>query len=136
MNPTWVHLLEIAGFLHVALLATALYVPRIFDWRGELTSLSPFLRRLFWVYGAFIVLIIIGFGTLSVVLAEALAARTPLARGVCAFISLFWLARLGVQLLVFDIRPVVHSRFLRLGYHGLTLIFGYLTGVYGAVALL
>ena len=29
-------------------------VPKTLDWKGELAKLMPFLRTLFWVYGAFI----------------------------------------------------------------------------------
>jgi len=123
------------GLVHFSILAASFSVPRIFDWRKELAPLNPFLKHLFWVYGAFIVLVIVGFGAISVTQAEALAAGSPLARTVSLFIAVFWLARLVVQLFLFDIRPYVTHPLLRLGYHGLTALFTLLTLAYGFVAL-
>ena len=76
---------------------------------------APFLRRLFWVYGAFIVLVIISFGTLTLMHGGELAAGTPLGRALCLFIGIFWLARLLVQLFVFDARPFLTGGFTNSG---------------------
>jgi hypothetical protein len=107
----------------------------VLDWRSNLATLHPFLRRLFWVYGCFIVLIIISFGTLSLVRADELASNTPLARSVSAMIAIFWAARLALQFFVFDARPFLTTAFRRVGYHGLTLLFIALVVIYGAAAL-
>jgi hypothetical protein len=42
------------------------------------------------------------FGLLSLCFTETLRERTPLARAVLGGLVLFWLARLGVQLFVYD----------------------------------
>ena len=128
-------LLRAAGVLHFTILIASALVPRIFDWPRELALLSPFLRRLFWVYGVFIVLTIIGFGTITLLNAPALAGSSPLARMMCGFIAVFWLARLAVQFFVFDPRPYLTHWFLTAGYHGLTLVFLFLVAVYGWAAL-
>ena len=70
-------------------------------------------RQLIWVHGAFIVLVIIGFGLLSTLFSTELAAHTPLARALCSFISLFWAARLFVQFAIFDAKPYLTSAMLR-----------------------
>jgi len=127
--------LKLAGVLHFALLAASFSTPRALDWRRNLASLHPFLRSLFWVYGAFIVLIIIGFGTITLLNSSAMASGEPLARTLCAFIAVFWLARLGVQWLVFDARPFLTNWFYRIGYHSLNFVFGYFTAVYGLAAI-
>ena len=129
-------LLLIAGLLHFAILTASALVPRVLDWRANLATLHPFLRRLFWVYGVFIVLIIIGFGTLTLLDARAIAAGDPVARSLAAFIAVFWLARLAVQLFVFDARPFLTNWFIRAGYHGLTLAFIYFAAIYGWAALI
>lgn len=129
-------LLRLAGLLHFAILSASALVPRVLDWRGSLAGLHPFLRRLFWVYGAFIVLVIIGFGTLTLLNAGAMAAGRPGARSLSAFIAIFWLARLAVQLCVFDCRPFLTTRLLTAGYHCLTVAFVYLSAVYGWAAIL
>lgn len=128
-------LLIIGGLLHFLILIASGLTPRFLDWRGNLATLHPFLRRLFWVYGAFIVLTIVSFGTLTIARADELASAAPLARAVCAMIAIFWLARLMVQFFIFDARPFLTTAFRRVGYHGLTLLFSALVFIYGAAAL-
>jgi len=83
----------------------------------------------------FIVLVIIGFGLLSILNSGSLTDGSPLARGFCAFVSLFWLLRLILQLFVIDAKPLLSNAFLCAGYHGLTLVFVYFSAVYGYVAV-
>jgi hypothetical protein len=128
-------LLRLAGVLQFSILIASALVPRVFDWRANLAPLHPFLRQLFWVYGVFIVLVIVSFGTLTLLNAGAMAAGEPVARSLCAFIAIFWLARLAVQLFVFDCREFLSNRLLAVGYQGLTLAFVYLTVVYGWAVL-
>jgi hypothetical protein len=129
---TW---LFIGGLLHFVVLIASALTPRVLDWRANLAALPPFLRRLFWVYGGFIVLVIISFGVLTLLHADELASGLALPRSVCAMIALFWLARLAVQFFVFDARPLLTTAFLRLGYNGLTLLFTALVFIYGCAAL-
>ena len=128
-------LLLIGGLLHFVILIASALTPRVLDWRRNLAALNSFLRRLFWVYGCFIVLVIISFGVLTLADANELASGAPLARAVCAMIAIFWLARLAVQFFVFDARAILTTTFLRLGYHGLTLLFTALVFIYGSAAL-
>jgi len=127
-------ILQLGGALHFAILIASALTPRVLDWRTNLAPLNPFLRRLFWVYGFFIVLVIVSFGTITLLHAEVLAAGTPLARSLCAVIAIFWLARLAVQFFVFDARPFLTNALLRLGYHSLTLAFIALVLIYGWAA--
>lgn len=129
-------LLQIAGGLHFVILIASALTPRVLDWRKNFAPLHPFLRRLFWVYGAFIVLVILGFGVLTLLNAQAMAAGEPVARSLAAFIGVFWLARLAVQFFVFDARPFLTSAFLTLGYHGLTVLFTALVAIYFCAAFL
>ena len=129
---TW---LIAGGLLHFVVLIASALTPRVLDWRNNLATLHPFLRRLFWVYGYFIVLMIVSFGALTLWHANELASGAALPRSVCAMIALFWLARLGVQFFVFDARPFLTTTFRRLGYHGLTLLFTALVFIYGSAAL-
>jgi hypothetical protein len=123
--------LYIAGAGHFAILAASAMVPRVLDWRGSLARIHPFMRRLFWVYGGFIVLTIIGLGTLTLMHAPSMATGEPVARSLAAFTGLFWLARLAVQWTVFDATPFLTTRSLRVGYHVLTAAFAALVAVYG-----
>jgi hypothetical protein len=129
-------LLVLGGVCHFGILTASAMVPRVLAWRQELRKLRPLTRHLVWTHGVFIVLVIVAFGLISVFGAADLAAGSRLARFVCGFIAAFWLARLGIQLFLFDPKPFLTSRWLRLGYHGLTAVFTYLGLVYGWAALL
>jgi hypothetical protein len=128
-------LIVAGGICHFGILIASALVPKVLDWRTQLRLLSPLCRHVVWTHGAFIVLVIIGFGALSVACASDLAAGTMLARGVCAFIGIFWMSRLVIQLFVFNAKPFLTTWFLTIGYHGLTLVFIFLAGVYFAAAL-
>ena len=129
-------LILIGGLLHFGILLASALVPQVLDWKESLSKLDPLLRQLIWVHGAFIVLVIIAFGVLSLLFATELASGTPLARGVCLFISLFWAIRVFVQFFIFDAKPFLKTPLLKLGYHGLTLVFIYHTVVYALAGLL
>jgi hypothetical protein len=129
------NLLLLAGAGHFAILTASALVPKVLDWKTVLKPLPPFLRTLFWVYGIFIVLTIIGMGTLTLINARAMAAGDPVARSLAGFITMFWGARLIVQLFVFDVRIYLTNRWLKLGDHLLTVVFVFFTIVYGLAAL-
>ena len=48
---------------------------------------------------------------------------------------MFWLCRLAVQFFVFDARPFLTRTYLKLGYHGLTIVFFVLVATYGFAAV-
>jgi hypothetical protein len=128
-------LLQIGGALHFAILIASALVPQVLDWRNELRKLPQLLAQLIWVHGAFVVLTIVGFGALSAINSTELASGSLLARSVCAFIALFWGARLAVQFFYFAPKQYLRSATLKFGYHGLSVIFAYLTVVYAWSAL-
>ncbi|HIA18861.1 MAG TPA: hypothetical protein EYN03_08580 [Planctomycetes bacterium] len=128
-------LVFIGGLLHFGILLASALVPKVLDWKESLDNLDNLCRQLVWVHGLFIVLVIIGFGLISVLLANELVSGTRLSRGICLFISVFWGARLVVQFFIFDAKPYLKTAFLKLGYHGLTVVFIYHTVVYLLVAI-
>jgi len=125
----------IGGLLHFGILLASALVPKVLDWRRDLAKVDPLTRQLVWVHGAFVVLVIVGFGLVSVALPADLAGGSSLARAVCGFIGLFWLARLAIQFFVFNATAHLQNRLLRLGYHGLTCVFAYHAIVYSIAAL-
>jgi hypothetical protein len=128
-------LIFVSGVLHFGTLLASAAVPQVLDWKGELRKLDSLSRQLIWVHGLFIVLTIIGFGSLTILCSNDLALRTPVARAVCGFIALFWTARLLVQFFVFDAKPFLKTALLKAGYHGLTMVFIYQAVVLGWAAL-
>ena len=128
-------LLQIAAALQLWILIASALVPRVLNWRKNLASLHPFLRQHFWVCGAFIVLTIVAFATLTLLHADSMAHREPVARSLCTFVAVFWGARLFVQLSIFNAGPFLSNWFYKLGYHALTIAFAFLVFVYGKAAL-
>lgn len=129
------HFVLLGGIVQLGILLASALVPGVLNWRTELERLPTLLRQLIWVHGAFIVLVIAGFGLLSIVNASSLASGGLLARSVCALIAIFWGARLAIQWLVFDASSFLTSRLLKAGYHILTAAFVYLTIVYAVAAI-
>ncbi len=127
--------LQFAAALQLLILIASALTPRVLDWRINLAALHPFLRKLFWIYGAFIVMVIIGFSTLTFLHADAMTTREPVARSLCVFIAIFWGARLFVQFAIFDPCPFLTNWFFQFGYHALTVIFAFLVFVYGKAAI-
>ena len=126
--------IRFAGVTQVGIVVAGLLIPRVLKWKGELVALSSFMRRLVWVYGGFILLTIAGFAAMSIVCTNQLAGGDALGRFVCGFIAVFWILRLLVQVLVFDISGVADLWWQRCGYHALTVGFVYLACVYGWAA--
>lgn len=116
-------LFRLGGCVHLCILIASAMVPFGLDWKKNLAGLHPFLRRLYWVYGVFIVLSIVSFGVISLLCAKELASGTLLARAFCAYVAVFWFARLMVQCFVFDATEFLTTWWLRAGYHLLTVIF-------------
>lgn len=128
-------LIQLGGLIHFAILIASALTPGVLEWRRHLATLPPLLRQLFWVYGSFIVLVIVSFGTMSLAHPGALASGDPLARTVCGMIALFWSVRLAVQCFVFDARPFLTNALRKVGYHALTLSFIALALIYGGAAI-
>jgi hypothetical protein len=127
-------LLQFAALCHLGLVWAGASMPRAVDLQNHLANLPAFIRRLFFVYFAFIGLVLVGFGCLTFVYAPAMARGVPVARGLCLLMAAFWLARLVVAAFVFDVRPYLTTRLYRLGYQATNLVFVYLVFVYALAA--
>jgi hypothetical protein len=127
---TLVLLLQIAGVLHLGLMAAGFLMPRVVSMRAHLAPLPAFIRQLFWVYYTFIGLCLASFSIITIVFADTLAAGGALARALCVFFALFWLLRLYVATFVFDMRPYLTTRLRVLGYRTVNVVFAYLPVVY------
>jgi len=128
----WVRL---GGVLQLGVLIASILVPKVLRWHRELASLHVMLRRLIWVYGVFIVFTITALGVICVTFAETIVTGSGLGRAIAIFVAGFWGMRLLVQLFVFDMLPLLDHPILKLGYHGLTIVFTYLFVVFTIVAL-
>ncbi len=128
-------LIVLAGAGQLALAAASLAIPRVLGWREETARLRPLTRRVFWTYAAYIWVFHLTFGTVSAFAPDLLLDGTPLAIGVCAFIAVYWGARLVIQFAWFRRGEVVTSLRDRLAEAALVTLFVYLTVVYATAAV-
>lgn len=123
-------LLQLAGILHLGLLGAGLLMPGVIQLRAHLGALPIFIRRLFWVYYAFIGLCLVGFGLLTFTLAGALAQGGVVARALSLFLASFWTLRLVAATFIFDLGPYLTNAYQRAGYYAINLVFVYLPLIY------
>jgi hypothetical protein len=127
-------LIFIAGLVQFSILIASAMVPIRLNWREELKSLSRLHRQMYWTYGGYIVLSIVAFGCISITNAAELARRSPLARGFCLYVFVFWAVRVALQA-VFDVKEHLTAWWLRAGEVALTLLFAYLATIFGWAAM-
>ena len=131
---TLTNLILLAGFGQLGILIVSSMVPSHLRWRTELQSISRLHRQMHWVYGGYVVLSIVAFAALSIFNARELASGSGLARGVCAYVAVFWGIRLALQA-VFDIKAYLTRPWMKVGYAALTVLFGSFTAIYGWAAV-
>lgn len=128
-------LLVLAGIMHLCITSAGVVMTLVLDWRRSLSGLNGLTRHIIWTHGGFVLATIVGFGVVSLAQPRALTSGQPLARAVCAFIALFWGARLAIGFTIFDANPFLTSRALSLGYTGLNACIAYFVVVYGLAAI-
>jgi hypothetical protein len=132
-TDTLARLLAVAGIAQLGILIASALVPFQLRWRTELAVLSRLHRQMYWTYGGYVVLSIVAFALISICYSRELASGSGLARGMCAYIAVFWGVRVVLQG-VFDVSEHLTAWWLKVGYGVLTLLFAALTLVYGWAA--
>lgn len=128
-------LLTLAGCGHFLVLAASFQVPSRLGWAEELPRLRPLNRKLLWVYGGFIVFVIVAFGVLTLMLRDEMVRGDRAAVALAGFIGLWWAARIGVDAAVFEHRDWPEGPEFVVGHALLTTLFVALAAVYvGLVA--
>jgi hypothetical protein len=120
----------LAGLAHFGMVAVGSQVPRVFGWKADLAKLSEANRRLFWIYGIFIVLANVGFGALSLAYPAEIGAGKGVAGGFALLAGLYWLARLAVQYVLFDTADWPVRARNPVAKHGLGLVILLMSAVY------
>ncbi len=128
-------LLKLASLTYLGLIAAGLIMPRATGLWADTKKLSPFAQGLFRTYYAFIGLCLVGFGLGSWIYAPELASGTPLARGLCGFLTVFWLIRLVAAAWVLDVKPYLTNGWYRLGYQATNVVFSALPFLYAWLAV-
>ena len=118
--------LWLAGIGHFCVLIASFQVPSRLHWSEDLKKLTSFNRKLMWVHGAFAVLTIIAFGTLTMGLHSEMLRGDRAALGVALFIGVYWALRISVDFFYYDHEDWPSGRGLIAGHILLTLLFAYL----------
>lgn len=130
-------LVFLSGVGQIILIVASLAIPVVLKWKEELQPLkNNLIRQMFWVYSAYIWGTNLCFGIVSAFAPHWLIEKTPLAVLVCAFICLYWGARVLIQFFYFDRSCAPQGFQYLLAEFGLVLLFIWLTFVYGAVAVI
>jgi hypothetical protein len=127
--------LWLAGLGHFVLLGASFQVPARLGWKEDLAQLRPFNRKLMWTYGAFTVLTIVAFGTLTLVLHDDFLRGDRAAIGLAAFIAAYWTARIAVDAIYFKHRDWPTGRSFVVGHLMLTGLFIALASTYAGLVL-
>lgn len=101
-DQTIITLLMLSGAGHIAMSIGSLAVPGLLDWKKHLDAAPTLLRQVFWTYSAYIKMVNIGFGVVSLLGSHELIGPSFLAKSLNIFIVLYWLGRLGVEFLYYD----------------------------------
>jgi len=118
---------------HFCILGASFQVPGRLGWREDFASLSRFNRKIFWTYGAFIVLCIVSFGVLTTVLHWELWRGDKAATALSMFIGVFWFARVGTDLFYFKHDDWPRGWEFEFGHTALTFLFSCLATLFGIV---
>jgi hypothetical protein len=128
-------LVVLAGGCQLVLVAASPAIPWVLGWREETAKLSPLLRQVFWTYAGYIFATNLAFGLVSALAPSWLLDRSPLAAALTAFMTLYWGARLLLQLFCFDHKDLPVRSFLAPAHGAFVALFAGLTFVYGAACL-
>ena len=95
-------LVRMAGLAQIALVAGSFAIPRILNWKTELDKVQPLIKQMFWTYAAYILVVNLCFGLVSLLAYNDLLNRSMLAMLVTGFIAVYWVSRVLIQFFYFD----------------------------------
>ncbi len=128
--------IKLAGILQITLCFGSLLIPKLLNWKGELSNVSKIISQIFWTYAGYILVINFCFGIVSIWGTEELVAKTFLSKSICIFIFVYWLSRILIQFFYFDTKSAPQGFIYKVGEIALVTLFIFLTVVYGWVSIL
>jgi len=125
-------LLGSVGVAHLIVVVMNFYLPARIELGANLAKVSPMVRQMTIVHHVYIVGVILVFAGLCFSFAPDLAGGSALGRAGAAAMSLFWLARIPIQLFYYDRgtrrrHPAIDAGFL--------VLVAYMAAVLGIAAL-
>jgi UDP-N-acetylmuramyl pentapeptide phosphotransferase/UDP-N-acetylglucosamine-1-phosphate transferase len=127
--------LWLAGIGHFCILGASFQVPGRLGWKEDLAKLTPFNRKLMWVYGGTTLLTIVAFGMLTLFLHDDFLRGDRAALALAAFIALFWTIRIIVDFTYFKHSDWPSGPQFVAGHFLLTTLFAALASTYWAVLI-
>jgi len=122
------HLIWGAGAVHVGIIAANGPLPSRLRVRERLAGVPRFVRQIFYVHWAYIVIVVGLFAALCFGFARELGGANSLGRFLSGFIAGFWLLRIALQVFYYDRELRRENRGLDMLYVGalavLVVIFG------------
>jgi len=133
---SWLNLaLWLAGIGHFCVLFASFQVPGRLGWKTDLAQLTPFNRKLMWVYGGTTLMTIIAFGTLTLYLHDDFLTGDRAAVALATFIAVFWTSRIAVDFFYFEHSDWPKGRQFVMGHLLLTALFAALATTYWTVLI-
>ena len=127
--------LWLAGIGHFCILLASVQVPGRLGWKEDLATLTPFNRKLMWVYAGTTLVTIVAFGIMTLALHQQFLARDRAAVVLAAFIAVFWTARILVDGLYFSHEDWPKGAAFVVGHALLTTLFVALAATYWMVVI-
>jgi len=124
--------IQIAGAVQLAIGLANLPLATRLQYRKNLAGASEIVRQVFYVHAAYIVLVVLGFAALALLFPAELSSGRPIGRFLSAFLAIFWLLRVPIQLFYY---PVEIRRQNRLADVIFTVAFAFLAVVFGLAAM-
>lgn len=128
-NNTLTILLIGSGIGHIASSLGSIAVPTLLDWKKHINAVPPLMRQVFWVYSAYIKMIGIAFGLVSILGREELLSTSFLAQSINLFIVIYWAGRLSVGFIYYDRSTL--TGIAKLSDHTLNVLIVYFIVVHG-----
>jgi hypothetical protein len=125
----------LAGIGHFCVLGASFQVPARLRWKEDLAKLTPFNRKLMWVYAGTILVTIIAFGVLTLFLHDEILRGDRAALALTAFIAVFWTGRILVDFIYFEQSDWPVGRQFAVGHILLTSLFVAMASTYWTVLI-
>lgn len=127
--------LWLAAIGHFCILGASFQVPHRLNWKEDFQCLSRFNRKIFWTYGGYIVLCIVGWGVLTLILHDEMLRGDKSALCVSAFIAVFWILRLATDAFYFKHQDWPRGPQFVVGHTLLAALFTALASVYTGLVI-
>jgi len=129
---THIPLLWAAGAVQLIMVGANVVLPKKLHYQENLSKMSPLLRQIFVVHSMYIVLVVTGFSGLCFFFSARLLDGDPLGRSLSAFLAVFWLFRIALQLAYYDSDYRREHRLADVAYTGACCFLG---GVFAVAAI-